>query len=78
MLKTLGIVQASFSSPVFRANALRKLRGKSLLEWVIRRADRLDALEGVIVVACETLDRATLSRFVPMDVPVSSARRPTC
>lgn len=38
MLKTLGIVQASFSSPLFRANALRKLGGKSLLEWVIRRA----------------------------------------
>ncbi len=76
MLKTLGIVQASFSSPLFRANALRKLGGKSLLEWVIRRATDSMRLDGVIVVACDTLDRATLSRLVPMDVPVFQCRTP--
>jgi len=31
---------------------------------------RLDSVDGVIVVACETEDRATLNRLVPSDVPV--------
>ncbi|MGO9111064.1 MAG: cytidylyltransferase domain-containing protein [Thermoguttaceae bacterium] len=76
MLKTLGIVQASFSSPVFRANALRRLRGKSLLEWVIRRVTDSMRLDGVIVVACDSLDHPTLCRFVPMDVPIVQCRAP--
>jgi spore coat polysaccharide biosynthesis protein SpsF len=75
-VKTLGIVQASFSSPIFRANALRRLRGKSLLEWVIRRATESMRLDGVIVVACDSLDHPTLCRFVPMDVPVFQCCEP--
>ncbi len=76
MLKTLGIVQATFSSPAFRLNALRKLGGKSLLEWVIRRATDSMRLDGVIVVACDTLDHPSLCRYVPMDVPVFQCHTP--
>jgi spore coat polysaccharide biosynthesis protein SpsF len=70
MLKTLGVVQASFHVPRFRANAMRKLGGRSLFEWVIRRVTDAMRLDGVVVVACETEDPQMVSRLVPSDVPV--------
>ena len=70
MLKNLGIVQASFHLPRFRANAMRKLGGRSLLEWVVRRVTDSMRLNGVIVVVCEPEDCRTVSRLVPSDVPV--------
>ena len=70
MLKNLGIVQASFHLPRFRANASRTVGGRSLLEWVIRRVTDSMRLDGVIVVAGESADRHHLRRFVPNDVPV--------
>jgi spore coat polysaccharide biosynthesis protein SpsF len=69
MLKNLGIVQASFHLPHFRANAMRKLGGRSLLEWVVRRVTDSIRLDGVIVV-CEPDDCRAVSRLVPSDVPV--------
>lgn len=70
MLKTLGVVQACFHSPRFRANATRKLDGRSLFDWVVRRVTDAMRLDGVIVVAGESEDRENVSRLVPRDVPV--------
>jgi spore coat polysaccharide biosynthesis protein SpsF len=70
MLKHLGIVQACLHSQRFRGNALRKLGGRSILEWAIRRVTDSMRLDGVIVVACESEDRDALNRLVPSDVPV--------
>jgi spore coat polysaccharide biosynthesis protein SpsF len=70
MLKNLGIVQACFHSPRFRSNAMRKLAGRSVLEWVIRRVTDSMRLDGVIVVACETERCRDVARMVPSDVPV--------
>jgi spore coat polysaccharide biosynthesis protein SpsF len=70
MLKTLGVVQACFHSPRFRSNAMRKLGGRFLLEWVIRRVTDSMRLDGVIVVACETEHCCAVNRMVPSDVPV--------
>ena len=70
MLKTLGIVQACFHSPRFRANAMRKLGGCSLFEWVIRRVTDAMRLDGVIVVACKTADYQAVGRLIPRDVPI--------
>jgi spore coat polysaccharide biosynthesis protein SpsF len=70
MLKTLGVVQACFSSPRFRANATRRLGGKSLLEWVIRRVTDSTRLGGVIVVAKDAAESRYLHKLVPADVPV--------
>jgi spore coat polysaccharide biosynthesis protein SpsF len=70
MLKTLGIVQACFSSPHFRGTALRKLGGRSLFESVIRRATDSMQLGGVIVVAFDTDDHDLIHRLVPSDVPI--------
>jgi len=69
MLKNLGIVQACFHSPRFRSNAMRKLGGRPLLEWVIRRVTDSMRLDGVIVV-CETQDYCVLRDLVPNDVPI--------
>jgi spore coat polysaccharide biosynthesis protein SpsF len=69
MLKTLGVVQASFLMPRFRTNAMRRFGGRSLLEWVIRRVTDSIRLDGVIVI-CEPQDRELLGRFVPSDVPI--------
>ena len=50
MLKTLGIVDACYRSRAVRSKAARKLGGKSVLEWVVRRATDCQRLDGVIVV----------------------------
>jgi spore coat polysaccharide biosynthesis protein SpsF len=70
MLKNLGIIQACFHSQRFRCNVTRKLGGRSLFEWVIRRVTDAMRLDGVIVLACEAEDCCAVSRLVPSDVPV--------
>ena len=70
MLKTLGIVQASFHSDSFRANVSRKIGGQSLLEWVVRRVTDSMQLGGVIVLASEAIEHRALCKLVPPDVPV--------
>jgi len=76
MLKTLGMVEACFRSPAARARALRKLGGKSVLEWVVRRATDCLRLSGVIVVTSDDPLNQPIARIVPPDVPVFVARRP--
>jgi spore coat polysaccharide biosynthesis protein SpsF len=73
MLKNLGIVQACFHVPRFRSNAMRRLGGRPLLEWVVRRVTDSIRLNGVIVLACAADDCACISGFVPSDVPVFRA-----
>lgn len=70
MLKHLGIVQACFSQPRFRCNAMRRLGGRPILEWVIRRVTDSLRLDGVIVVACGMEGCQSLGNMVPRDVPV--------
>ena len=70
MLRNLGIVQACFHLPRFRCNATRRLGGRSILEWVIRRVTDSIRLDGVIVLACATEDYHALSHLVPSDVPI--------
>jgi spore coat polysaccharide biosynthesis protein SpsF len=70
MLKTLGIVDACYGSCGPRAKAARKLGGKPVLEWVVRRATDCQRLDGVIVVTSDAEDNRFISALVPMDVPV--------
>ena len=74
MLNTLGIVQLRLATGStdrggYRG-AGRKLGGKPLLEWVVRRVTDCELLDGVIVVLGEGAEDAALARFVPPDVPV--------
>ncbi|HUT90736.1 MAG TPA: NTP transferase domain-containing protein [Thermoguttaceae bacterium] len=70
MLKTLGIVDACYGSRGSRARAARKMGGKSVLEWVVRRATDCQRLNGVIVVTSSAPENDFLSELVPLDVPV--------
>ncbi|MBN1394077.1 MAG: NTP transferase domain-containing protein [Pirellulales bacterium] len=70
MLNNLGIVQACFHLPRFRNNAARRLGGRSILEWVIRRVTDSMRLDGVIVEACANVDYYAFQHLVPRDVPV--------
>jgi spore coat polysaccharide biosynthesis protein SpsF len=70
MLKTLGIIQACFEEPGIRSKATRKLRGKTVLEWVVRRVTDCMRLDGVIVVTNDGPDSASLLQHVPADVPI--------
>lgn len=70
MLRNLGIVQACFDRPRFRANASRRVGGRSLLEWVVRRVTEAIRLDGVIVLACAPPCTCEIHRLVPSDVPL--------
>ena len=76
MLKTLGIVQACFGSARFRCIVHRKLGGRSLLEWVVRRVTDCMRLDGVIVVACDVAEHRFVRDLVPTDVPVFVGSQP--
>jgi len=70
MLQTLGIVDACYQSCASRSKAARKLGGKSVLEWVVRRATDCQKLNGVIAVTSSAPENHFLCGLVPMDVPV--------
>jgi len=68
MVKTLGIVELRQQQ---QTNTLsRRLGGKPLIEWVVRRANDSQLLDGVIVVVGDTPADRELASQVPSDVPV--------
>lgn len=75
MLKTLGIVQATFEEPAVRAKATRRLCGKTVLEWVVRRVTDCLRLDGVIVVTNDCPENDFLLQRVPSDVPIYAGRQ---
>jgi len=76
MLKTLGIIDACYGSCDCRSKAARKMGGKPVLEWVIRRATDCQQLDGVIVVTSDAPENQFLSELVPLDVPLFVGSRP--
>lgn len=70
MLKTLGIVDACFTASPSRARAARRLGGKSVLEWVVRRVTDSQRLDGVLVVTSPAAENRFVRGLVPPDVPV--------
>ena len=76
MLRTLGIVDACFQAADIRAKASRRLGGKSVLEWVVRRMTDCQRLDGVIVVTNDDLANAFVSNLAPLDVPLFVSDQP--
>ncbi len=76
MLKTLGIIDACYQSRGSRSKAVRKLGGKSVLEWVVRRVTDCQQLGGVIVVTCSAPENRFIFDVVPLDVPVFAGQTP--
>ncbi len=70
MLGTLGIVQACHVLGEPSCHLRRRLGGRPLLEWVIRRVTDCTRLDGVIVVACDAPEHRFVADLVPLDVPV--------
>ena len=75
MLNTLGIVQLHQGSAWATSKAGRKLGGKSLLEWVVRRLTECQRLDGVIVLLGDTVADRALGELVPPDVPIFVGRQ---
>ena len=76
MLATLGIVEVRPSSGMPRLTACRRIGGKPLLEWVVRRMTESQRLNGVIVLAPQIPEAAELASLIPSDVPLLISDRP--
>jgi spore coat polysaccharide biosynthesis protein SpsF (cytidylyltransferase family) len=76
MLKTMGIVSACCGKAAIQAKASRRLGGKSILEWVARRATDCLRLDGVIVLVDDRPASRDVASLVPLDIPVFVARQP--
>ncbi|HZZ74152.1 MAG TPA: NTP transferase domain-containing protein [Pirellulales bacterium] len=70
MLETLGIVQSCHIQDVSRSKFARRLGGKSVLEWIVRRASECQRLDGIVVVLADNPEGERLAELVPSDVPV--------
>lgn len=70
MFNTLGIVQARLGSTRLKEKVARKLGGKSLLEWVVRRVTDCQRLDAVIVATGDDPAGRSLAELVPPDVPL--------
>ncbi|MCE9551933.1 MAG: NTP transferase domain-containing protein [Planctomycetes bacterium] len=68
MINTLGIVE--LHDQQHRNTLVRRLGGKPLIEWVVRRANDSQLLDGVIVAAGDTPADREMAALVPSDVPV--------
>lgn len=73
MIETLGIVQARHEAVL--ATLGRKLGGKSLLEWVVRRSTDCQSVDQLVVVLGDTELDVVAARLVPPDVPVFLSER---
>lgn len=70
MLSTLGVIDACFDEEAQRRRAARRVSGKAVLEWVVRRATEAQQLDGVIVLSRECPENRALLPLIPPDVPV--------
>lgn len=70
MHQTIGIIQARLGSTRLKGKLARKVGGKSLLEWVVRRATESHLLDQVVVAAGDGPDDDDIRALVPADVPV--------
>lgn len=75
MLRTLGIVDVRPTAPMSRLIACRRLGGKPLFEWVVRRLTESQRLSGVIVLAPQIPQVEELRGLVPADVPLHVSNR---
>ncbi len=76
MRTTLGVVEVRPNPEMCRLTAGRRLRGKSLLEWVVRRVTESARLDEIIVLAPDIPECAELADMVPRDVPLVFSGRP--
>lgn len=72
-MKTLGVVHIEHSPSAQPPAAFRRLAGKPLIEWVVRRVSESLQLETVVVALSGASDEEQgISNLIPADVPVLS------
>lgn len=69
MSKTLAVVQACRGEGPADPKIFRKLGGKSLFEWLVRRATDCQQVDGAVVVLGDG-DDELVRELVPADVPI--------
>lgn len=75
MFKTLGIVEVRADAGQGDAKISRKLGGKSLLEFVVRRVTDCQCLDKVIVVPADARQAERIMRLVPADVEICTSNQ---
>ena len=75
MLNTLGVAQVHPSDAVADSKLQRKLGGKPLLEWIVRRATDCQRLDRVVVLLGTSPADDELAALVPADVSVFRSRQ---
>ncbi len=76
MLNTLGIVEAHSGLNPTSGKVARRLGGKPLLEWVVRRMTDCQRLDRVIVLVAPGPQEQFVSELVPTDVDLFAAAGP--
>jgi spore coat polysaccharide biosynthesis protein SpsF len=72
-MKTLGVVHIEHGPSAQPPAAFRRLAGKPLIEWVVRRVSESLHLKSVVVaLSGESDDDRGISNVIPTDVPVLS------
>ncbi len=74
MLRTLGIVHACFDGQAPKPMGSRKLGGRPILEWIVRRVTDCQQLGGTVVLTDDSPANSFVSDLVPLDVPVFVAK----
>lgn len=67
-MKTVGIIPARFGSTRFPGKPLALILGKPLIQWVIERVNKADALDEVIVATDDDRIRAVAERFCRVEM----------
>ncbi len=70
MLNTLGIVEVRLGHGEVESKIGRKLGGKSLLEWAVRRVTDCQRLDGVVALVGDPCHVPVVRALVPPDVSV--------
>jgi spore coat polysaccharide biosynthesis protein SpsF len=70
MVNALGIIEARPGSDPLKGLVARRLGGKPLLEWVVRRMTDCQRLDRVIVLTGRGPEEQFVSELAPPDVPV--------
>lgn len=76
MVTTLGVVEVRRIADVPFPTACRRLGGKSLLEWVVRRMQDSLRLDRVVVLCPYVAQAQELTDIVPRDVPLLVIDKP--
>lgn len=70
MPSTIAIVQARLGSRRLKAKVARRLGGRSVLEWVVRRVSECQSVSCVVVATSDEPQDKEIRRLVPSDIAV--------